>query len=357
MKRSTVLALIALAILTVGFIAGAHPLVDHFGQTASSGIGAFGSKWIHTDTSGTMYDLWGESASSSGRGIYGRTSALSGLNFGVYGETSSSGGRAVAGFANSSSGTSHGVYGTANGANQSSGVWGYNSRTSGDTRGVQGGVRSVNGLGVYGYVTGNDGDNAVGVYGQNAALTGMGIGVRGFNATNNGWAGSFSSADGNGVLIDSPSGSDGLIVYGGSKSAAVPTSSGDRLLYNEESTEIWFTDYGFGVLKDGVAVVSIDQIFAETVNLREPYHVFLQAYGDTEIYVSKRSATSFEVTARSGETIGDIEFSYRIVAKRVGYETTRLELAPWVTEESPYYVQPTPPAPPPDPEEEPTSQE
>ena len=151
--------------------------------------------------------------------------------------------------------------------------------------------------------------------------------------------------------------STALVVIGGTKSAAVPTSDGDRLLYNEESTEVWFADYGFGVLQNGVAIVSVDQVFAETVNLEEPYHIFLQAYGDVDIYVSKRTATFFEVAAQGGETVADIEFSYRIVAKRAGYETERLELAPWVTEESPYLILPTPPSPPPDPEEEPVSQD
>ena len=53
-----------------------------------------------------------------------------------------------------------------------------------------------------------------------------------------------------------------------------------RLLYVEESTEVWFSDYGFGQLVDGVAIVPIDPIFVQTVNLNEPYLVFVQAYGD-----------------------------------------------------------------------------
>lgn len=50
MKKSTITILIALSLLATGFILGAHPLVDHFGETAQSGAGTFGSQWIHTDT-------------------------------------------------------------------------------------------------------------------------------------------------------------------------------------------------------------------------------------------------------------------------------------------------------------------
>lgn len=32
------------------FLAGDHPLMGHWGDTASSGAGTFGSQWIHTDT-------------------------------------------------------------------------------------------------------------------------------------------------------------------------------------------------------------------------------------------------------------------------------------------------------------------
>jgi hypothetical protein len=132
--------------------------------------------------------------------------------------------------------------------------------------------------------------------------------------------------NGNGVYIASPASTVGLVVYGGTKSAAVSTDEGDRLLYTEESTEVWFTDYGFGQLTDGQAVIAIDPLFAKTVNLTEPYHVFVQAYGDAEIYVTGRTATQFEVRLRAGDDA--VEFSYRLVARRLQYEDTRLAPVP-----------------------------
>jgi hypothetical protein len=106
----------------------------------------------------------------------------------------------------------------------------------------------------------------------------------------------------------------------------MPTSRGVRALYCEEATEVWFSDYGFGRLNGGRAVIDIDPLFAETVSLDRPYHVFVQPYGDTELYVSNRTATGFEVYARDGES--DIDFSYRVVAKRKGHEDKRLEHMP-----------------------------
>ena len=114
----------------------------------------------------------------------------------------------------------------------------------------------------------------------------------------------------------------------GSKTAVVDTHDGRRLLYTEESTEVWFIDYRFGKLIDGMAQVAIDPIFVQTVNLAEPYHVFVQVYGDADVYVTNRTATGFEVRLRGGDP--SAEFSYRVVAKRLGFEGQRLEPAPSV---------------------------
>ncbi|MDP2984918.1 MAG: hypothetical protein Q8O92_16485 [Candidatus Latescibacter sp.] len=135
-----------------------------------------------------------------------------------------------------------------------------------------------------------------------------------------------SGNDSQGIYVSVPSGKTGLYVSGGTKNAIVATTKGARKLYTEESTEVWFTDYGFGTLQSGITSISIDPLFAETVNLSEKYHVFLQSYSDAELYVSKRTTSQFEVKMRSGDP--NAEFSYRIVAKRKGYEIARLEYEP-----------------------------
>lgn len=140
---------------------------------------------------------------------------------------------------------------------------------------------------------------------------------------------------GDGVGISSPPGTVGLSVVGGSKNAVIATSEGARLLYEEESSAAWFTDYGFGRLSGDSVFIAIDHLFAETVNLEEPYHVFLQAYGDAELYVSQRTVEGFEVRLRAGDP--DVEFSYRLVATRRGYEGKRLERAPWADDDPNLY--------------------
>jgi hypothetical protein len=53
--------------------------------------------------------------------------------------------------------------------------------------------------------------------------------------------------------------------------------------------------------------------------------VFLTPNGDSEgLYVAGKTATGFEVREQGGGT-SNISFDYRIVAKRRGYESVRLE--------------------------------
>lgn len=142
------------------------------------------------------------------------------------------------------------------------------------------------------------------------------------------WAATFTStgATGKGVLVTTAGGA-GLQVVGGSKNAVVGTSSGARALYTEESSEVWFTDYGFGRLAGPRMRVPLDPVFVETIARGEAYHVFVQAYGASELYVANRTPQGFDVVLREGDP--RTEFSYRIVAKRRGFEGKRLERAPW----------------------------
>ena len=96
-------------------------------------------------------------------------------------------------------------------------------------------------------------------------------------------------------------------------------------LYAIQSTENWFEDFGAASLKDGEAVVEIEALFAQTVNLSEDYRVFLTPLGDCNgLYVAEKTATSFTVHELGGGS-ADVDFDYRLVAKRLGYETERLE--------------------------------
>ena len=236
------------------------------------------------------------------------------------------------------------------------GLRGYALSESGSNFGVVGASRSPDGYGGYFYNTSESPNTGVAVAGYHPTyglsdlsvwarpagyfagrigVTGLtkdsgGYGVFGLSNHASGWAGFFSSS-GNGVRISVPPGKTGLEVASGTKNAVVATDDGARQLYSEESTGVWFSDYGFGQLDGGATTVSIDSIYAQTVNLEEPYHVFLQVYGDADVYVTERTPTSFDVRLREGD--GDIEFSYRIVARRLGYETDRLERSPWADDD------------------------
>ena len=141
------------------------------------------------------------------------------------------------------------------------------------------------------------------------------------------WAASFGHAGSGGGVQITTNGGPGLQVVGGSKNAVVRTRDGSRALYTEESTEVWFTDYGFARLANRQVRVRLDPKFSETVSLGEPYHVFVQPYGRAEIYVTNRNRSGFDVVLKDGEP--NVEFSYRVVAKRLGFESKRLERAPW----------------------------
>lgn len=245
-----------------------------------------------------------------------------------------------------------------------SGVFSFNTTDAGF--GVYG-VGWFGGYGVYGKspAYGVGGEGQIGVYGKSEGTHGVigqntnangGFGVTGtstngisgyfynINSANakpslkattkgKGWAAQFtgSGPTSKGVYISTKPGSKGLQVAGGTKSAVVATSQGARSLYAEEASEVYFTDYGFGRLKDGQATIAIDSLFAETVNLEKDYYVFLQPYGEAELYVSATSPKSFEVRLRTKDTQGDanVKFAYRIVGKRRGFEQTRLEHAQW----------------------------
>jgi len=108
---------------------------------------------------------------------------------------------------------------------------------------------------------------------------------------------------------------------------AVPVGNAGKqvALYGVAAAENWFEDAGSGQLTSGAAVIHLETVFAQTVNTGVDYHVFLTPNGDCKgLYVSQKTATSFEVHELGGGT-SNIAFDWRIMAKRAGFETVRLE--------------------------------
>ena len=112
----------------------------------------------------------------------------------------------------------------------------------------------------------------------------------------------------------------------GAKYAVVKTGKGHRLLSCMESPEIWFEDFGEGWLLNGKAHIELDPLFLETVtiNAEHPMQVFVQLHDQNcKGTAVKRGATGFDVIELLGGT-SDASFSYRIMAKRKGYENERM---------------------------------
>jgi hypothetical protein len=110
----------------------------------------------------------------------------------------------------------------------------------------------------------------------------------------------------------------------GTKNAIVPTSQGMTKVYCDESTEVWFTDRGEGTTRNGTAHINLDPLFLETitVNADHPLRVHVDLYGTDQVPKVVRGTTGFDVVIAGEDAV---EFSWRVEAKRKGYENSRLE--------------------------------
>ena len=291
-----------------------------YGRSVSTeGCGVYG---YANATRGVTYGVRGESDSTAGRGLYGRATATSGTNYGVYGRSDSPDGIGVTGWGSAVSGTAYGVYGRSD-SPDGRGVYGRAIATYGTNYGVYGESASTAGRGVYGFATADSGTN-YGVYGRSTSTSGRGVFgyATATSGTNYGVRGATESPDGYGVYYVGGLGGTGP------KTSIVETQDyGWRHLYTVESPGNWFEDFGSAELADGQAVVTIEPIFAQTVNLEQPYQVFITPVSNepTLLFVSAQTSSSFSVhgVTLSGQPAA-CSFHYRIIAQRLGYEGIRL---------------------------------
>lgn len=169
---------------------------DHFGETWTGTAVADGLRVENTAASGYAYGLTGQSASTSGRGVYGYASAASGTTYGVQGQSASTGGYGVHGVVTAASGDNDGVFGEA-ASTSGRGVRGLATASIGVTTGVMGTATSNSGRGVYGMASASTGPtygmygesastSGRGVYGRATAASGQAYGVHGVSASSNG---------------------------------------------------------------------------------------------------------------------------------------------------------------------------
>jgi hypothetical protein len=302
----------------------------------STAIGANAIMGVSNATTGDSRGVYGQSASTNspnacgvygtatgfGAGVYGYNNSSTGC--GVFGANDSVGGAGIHGESLATTGGGWGVYGhsASTNANNAYGVYGF---ATGLGAGTKGETDSATAYGVVG-INSADGGTAIigrcdGGTGNGVIGEGPGIGVNGVTHNPNGY----------GVLGTNTAGGFGVVCDGdfaafGAKNAIVPTSKGQRKLYSQESPEAWFEDFGEGQLVDGQAHIALDPLFLETVTIDEqhPLKVFIQLNDDCSGVYVKRQAAGFEVKELKDGT-GRAHFTYRVVAKRKGFETARLD--------------------------------
>jgi hypothetical protein len=351
-----------------------HHWGDTYPYSSNSDLvdGIHGTQFLRNDQSGTLngsltvngrVEGWASNSSEviraensgSGQGIFARTHSTNGGS-GVSGDGAATGASdnsfGVAGSTHSPSGeqpptgSSAGVYGLAanTGVGDAFGVlgrcWTHGGSGNPTAAGVfgWGDVSSGSTYGVWGE-TGSTQNDVSGVYGTNTALTGATRGTIGAIAsTTAGAAGVLGAAPNTGAVrgimgyCHSASGyavySDGNFAVPApyTKSVIMPVSKGAVKLYCQESPEVWFEDFGEGELSNGKSHVELDPLFLQTVtiNAQYPMKVFVQLNDECNGVFVKRGTIGFDVTElNNGKS--NAHFTYRIVAKRKGCETKRLE--------------------------------
>jgi hypothetical protein len=346
-----------------GMIGVASPDTDNgwgvYGVTTGTyGVGVRG--WAGA-TTGTNYGVYGVSASSSGIGVGGQAISSTGITYGVYGTSNSSSGTGVygtapytgvVGRASSSTGTTYGVYGQSGssggygvlGTAPTYGVRGNATSTGGTSYGVWGDSDSLNNTAAGGsFVAGttattSQSDGVVGrANGQNTSAYGVagwayynGAGVGAWSYSGNiieGYAGDYPGGTRQMYLTQA-----GYLYVNGGYGTFAKTSKDEsgaeyRALTAIQSSEAWYEDFGKATLVNGKVVVKIEPLFAKTVNMGVDYHVYVTPLCSEAVvlFVSDKSAQGFTV---QGVTLdgkpSQCAFDYRIVAKPVGQEDTRL---------------------------------
>jgi hypothetical protein len=257
-------------------------------------------------TAGSEFNIAIAAVSESDDGVFGQSRRSAGVegqsdeDAGVFGSSGRDVGVVGKSFGNvgvfglTLTSDSAGIFGTATG--DSAGVWGQVGGGS-TWPGVEG--FSASGNGVRGVSVAPAGGGSNGVVGF--SMNGTGVFGIADSPSNSAWGGAFIG---------------GLMVWGGSKSAAVPHPDGShRALYCLESPESWFEDFGRAKLVRGRAKVKLDRNFAAVVRTND-YHVFLSPENETNgLYVSSRNRAGFEVREHKVGT-SSARFSYRIVARR-----------------------------------------
>jgi hypothetical protein len=98
--------------------------------------------------------------------------------------------------------------------------------------------------------------------------------------------------------------------------------------YSTQQTEPTVEDFGQGQLVNGVGAVRLDPAFANTMDLRKSYLVFITPDGDSRgLYTTQKTPSGFVVRENGGGR-STLAFDYRIVGKPFDNSSPRLPFAP-----------------------------
>ncbi len=273
----------------------------------NSGVG--GKSVLGTGVSGVSSRGVGVSGTSTGSfGVYGTSADTAGVDgngfYGIYGV-----------------GTSYGVVGTSS--------TGYGSFLSGSLVGAYG--SSTSGSAVYGssstgyglqvHTGGHVGAYVTNSNGNGGDIAGSYIGVVG-RAPTTGFP--LIATDNSGNNLFWVDGSGNVNYHGGLFHFAATRTGKTAVTYGATTAVPSVEDTGSGQLVNGVAMVSLDPAFAQTIDPRAIYHVMLTPDGDTRgLYVASKGPSGFVVREVQGGR-GSLAFDYHIYATALGHAGERM---------------------------------
>lgn len=114
----------------------------------------------------------------------------------------------------------------------------------------------------------------------------------------------------------------GALMVTGTKPRLVETPNyGKRLNYCYETPTPLFGDIGEAQLdSDGICYVDIDDIFSETIELRQEYQVFLQKEGEGDCWIAEKQKRYFVIKGTP-----NLKVAWELKAKQRDYDMIRLE--------------------------------
>ncbi len=331
-SKSSALAFAAGVLVATGGIAAVRPAIaTEIAALVTCSSTAACAAWSNTgsgpavQTTAAKNDGLDSKTSATGKsGLYGETDSTSG-GYGVSAKNTSSAGVAIFGAGNAGVGvsaTSTGGNAALKAAASGHGGHGAEINSSTSVGAILGsGANSKNGIstelsagGAPGAIIGGPEIGAEITSGED----GVPLLVQGT-----------SESGGGEVTIDSTGSinATGNIIYGGTLMNDGVTRSGLTVsAYSTRTTQTSVEDSGTALLVKGTAVIALDPLFAQSLDLRTPYRVFLTPDADSHgLYVAQKTATAFVVREMQGGR-GSYAFDYRVLGTAAGHGAERMSV-------------------------------